>query len=173
MALIINQGKQDTSDDNKFEIMVSENEIAQITKIEMAQKLPNTISVTFKVISEGQYKGRLFWDRVTYDPKSEFSWKYRSLRKAAGCPYVEGESAKIDIEALLLNKAVTVKLGLRKGNDGNDYQAVTYKVATTKATAIAEPAEEVETLETESVETPDLVEDELPVTDTDNVEVEW
>lgn len=168
MSLIINQGKQDTSDDNKFEIMVSENEIAQITKIEMAQKLPNTISVTFKVISEGQYKGRLFWDRVTFDPKSEFSWKYRSIRKAAGCPYAEGESAKIDIEALLLNKAVTVKLGLRKGNDGNDYQAVTYKVAATKAAAVAEPIEE-----TESVETPDLVEDELPVTDTDNVEVEW
>ena len=35
MSLIINQGKQDTSSDNNFEVMVSANEIAQITKMEM------------------------------------------------------------------------------------------------------------------------------------------
>ena len=170
MSLIINQGKQDISEDNKFEIMVSENEVAQITKIEMAEKLPNTLSITFKVISEGKNKGRLFWDRVTFDPTSTFSWKYRNLRKAAGVPYVEGENAKVDIEALLLNKAVNVKLGIRKGTDGNDYQAVTYKVASTKATAIAEPVEETEA---EPVETPDLAEDDLSVIETEDTNVEW
>ena len=172
MSLIINQGKQDTSEDNKFEIMISENEVAQITKIEMAEKLPNTLSVTFKVISEGKNKGRLFWDRVTFDPKSPFSWKYRSLRKAAGVPYVESESAKLDIEALLLNKAVNVKLGLRKGTDGNDYQSVTYKTPSAKPTlAVAEEVTEEETVE--SVETPDLAEDDLSVIDTDDTSVEW
>ena len=169
MSLIINQGKQDTSEDNKFEIMISENEVAQITKIEMADKLPNTLSITFKVISEGKNKGRLFWDRVTFDPKSPFSWKYRSLRKAAGVPYVESESAKLDIEALLLNKAVNVKLGLRKGTDGNDYQSVTYKTPSAKPTVAKEVTEET----VESVETPDLAEDDLSVIDTDDTSVEW
>ena len=64
-----------------------------------------------------------------YHPAGKFSWKYRNLRKAAGVPYTDGESPKIDIEALLLNKAVTVELMVRKGNDGNDYQGVKYKVS--------------------------------------------
>ena len=132
MSLIINQGKQDTSGDTNFEVMVSANEIAQITKMEMDKDWENTLNITFKVISEGKYKGRLFWDRVSFDPKGQFSWKYRNLRKAAGVPYSESESPKIDIEALLLNKAVTVELMVRKGNDGNDYQGVKYKVSNVK-----------------------------------------
>jgi hypothetical protein len=133
MSLIINQGKQDTSGDTNFEVMVSANEKAQITKMEMDKDWENTLNITFKVISEGKYKGRLFWDRVSFDPKGQFSWKYRNLRKAAGVPYSESESPKIDIEALLLNKAVTVELMVRKGNDGNDYQGVKYKVSNVKA----------------------------------------
>lgn len=146
MSLIINQGKQDTSSDNNFEVMVSANEVAQITKMELDKDWPDTLNITFKVISEGKYKGRLFWDRISFDPKGQFSWKYRNLRKAAGVPYTESENAKIDIEALLLNKAVTVELMVRKGNDGNDYQGIKYKPGNTKpveTTVDETPAEEV------------------------------
>ena len=146
MSLIINQGKQDTSSDNNFEVMISANEVAQITKMELDKDWPDTLNITFKVISEGKYKGRLFWDRISFDPKGQFSWKYRNLRKAAGVPYTESENAKIDIEALLLNKAVTVELMVRKGNDGNDYQGIKYKPGNAKPveTPVDEtPAEEV------------------------------
>ena len=122
MSLFINQGKQDTSNDRTYEVMVSSNEVAQIIKMEMDKNWPDTLNITFKIISEGKYKGRQFWDRISFDPKGQFSWKYRNLRKSAGVPYSESENAKIDIEALLLNKAVTVELLVRKGNDGNDYQ---------------------------------------------------
>ena len=133
MSLIINQGKQDTSGDTNFEVMISTNEIAQITKMELDKDWENTLNITFKIISDGKYKGRLFWDRISFDPSGKFSWKYRNLRKAAGVPYTDGESPKIDIEALLLNKAVSVELTVRKGNDGNDYQGVKYKVNTNVA----------------------------------------
>ena len=170
MSLIINQGKQDTSNDNNFEIMLSANELAQIIKIELDKDWPDTLSITYKVISEGKYKGRQFWDRVSFDPKGQFSWKYRNLRKAAGVPYTEGESPKIDIEALLLNKAVKVELTSRKGNDGNDYQAVKYKATdTTKKSAensvepAVVPAEEEE-----------IKEEELPFIDPEtDTDVEW
>lgn len=167
MSLIINQGKQDTSDDKNFEVMVSTNEIAQITEMKLDENWDNTLNITFKVISEGKYKNRLFWDRVSFDAKSPFSWKYRNLRKSAGVPYTDGESPKIDIESLLLNKAVTVELMVRKGNDGNDYQGVKYKVGNTKASeAKAEPAKEETEIDPE----------DLPFNDTDlptDTEVEW
>ena len=141
MSLIINQGKQDTSGDTNFEVMVSANEIAQITKLELDKEWENTLNITFKVIGNSTYKGRLFWDRVSFDPAGKFSWKYRNLRKAAGVPYTDGESPKIDIEALLLNKAVTVELMVRKGNDGNDYQGVKYKASSTKAAPAPAPVQ--------------------------------
>ena len=131
MSLIINQGVQNTSDDKNFEVMVSDNEIAQITKLELDKDWENTLNITFKIIGDSKFKGRLFWDRVSFDPSGKFSWKYRNLRKAAGVPYTEGENPKIDIEALLLNKAVTVELMVRKGNDGNDYQGIKYKISNT------------------------------------------
>jgi hypothetical protein len=131
MSLIINQGVQNTSDDKNFEVMISDNEIAQITKLELDKDWENTLNITFKIIGDSKFKGRLFWDRVSFDPSGKFSWKYRNLRKAAGVPYTEGESPKIDIEALLLNKAVTVELMVRKGNDGNDYQGIKYKISNT------------------------------------------
>ena len=53
MSLIINQGKQDTSGDANFEVMVSANEIAQITKMELDQDWENPLNITLKVISEG------------------------------------------------------------------------------------------------------------------------
>ena len=153
MSLFINQGKQDTSNDRTYEVMVSSNEVAQIIKMEMDKNWPDTLNITFKIISEGKYKGRQFWDRISFDPKGQFSWKYRNLRKSAGVPYSESENAKIDIEALLLNKAVTVELLVRKGNDGNDYQSVKYKTSTETAAAQT-PVAPVET--TEEVEEPTI-----------------
>lgn len=152
MSLIINQGTQDTSGDTNFEVMVSQNEIAQITKIELDKDWDNTLNITFKIISEGKFKGRLFWDRISFDPAGKFSWKYRNLRKAAGVPYVSGESPRIDIEALLLNKAVTVELTVRKGNDGNDYQGVKYKTNNVAAPSVSTSAPT-------HVQTPSVVEE--------------
>ena len=143
MSLIINQGNQPLDEDRTYEVMISPNEIAQITKIEMDKNWDNTLNITFKVISEGNFKGRLFWDRVSFDPKSEYSWKYRNLRKSAGVPYTQEESDKIDIEGILLNKAVTVELTSRKGNDGNEYQSVKYKTSNATAQAPVENTEEL------------------------------
>jgi hypothetical protein len=140
MALIINQGKQDTTQDNKFNPITEKNVLAQITEIKLATTQTNTLEVTMRLLN-GANKGRFVFDRVSYDPTSDFSWKYRALRKAAGCPYNENESAQIDIEKILLNKAVTVDLGIRKGKnkDGveQEYQNITYKVIKQPAQANA------------------------------------
>lgn len=154
MPLIINQGKQDTTQDNKFNPITEKNVLAQITEIKLATTQTNTLEITMRLLN-GANKGRFIFDRVNYDPKSDFSWKYRAVRKAAGCPYNENESAQIDIEKLLLNKAVTVDLGVRKGKnqagEEQEYQNITYKVikqpASTPATtptptAPATPAQE-------------------------------
>ena len=163
MGLIINQGKQDTSKDNNFDVIISKDELVQITKLEMDPDWENTLKVTLKVIGQdSKYKNRLVWDRVSFS--GEFSWKYRNLRKAAGVPYVESESPNVDIEALLLNKAVKVELTARKGNDGNDYQSIKYKTNTqTTSTPV------------EVVATPVLDEDDLPFDTTPNTEdnIEW
>lgn len=153
MSLIINQGKQDTTQDNKFNPITEKNVLAQITEIKLATTQVNTLEITMRLLN-GANKGRFIFDRVNYDPKSDFSWKYRAVRKAAGCPYNENESAQIDIEKLLLNKAVTVDLGVRKGKnqagEEQEYQNITYKVIKTPApapnqtptTAPATPAQE-------------------------------
>lgn len=131
MPLIINQGKQDTTQDNKFNPIVEKDVTAQITELKLATTQTNTIEVTMRLLS-GANKGRFVFDRINYDPTSDFSWKYRALRKAAGVPYKDNEPAQIDIEGLLLNKAINVDLGIRKGKnkDGQEqqYQSVTYKV---------------------------------------------
>ena len=143
MSLIINQGKQDTTQDNKFNPITEKNVLAQITEIKLATSQTNTLEITMRLLN-GANKGRFVFDRVSYDPTSDFSWKYRAIRKAAGCPYSENESAQIDIEKLLLNKAVTVDLGVRKGKnkDGveQEYQNITYKVVKQATTAQAPAA---------------------------------
>lgn len=140
MSLIINQGKQDTTQDNKFDPITEKNVLAQITEIKLATSQTNTLEITMRLLN-GAHKGRFIFDRVNYDPTSNFSWKYRSLRKAAGVPYNENESAQIDIEKLLLNKAVTVDLGVRKGKntagEEQDYQNISYKVVKQPAVAPA------------------------------------
>lgn len=141
MGLIINQGTQDTTQDNKFNPIVAPDVLLQITELKLAQTQASTLEVTFRIL-DGQYKNRFVFDRISFDPKSPFSWKYRQLRKCAGVPYQEGEPTNIDIEALLLNKAVKADLGTRKGTNKNgeeeEYQNIKYKVLNT-ATAPQQP----------------------------------
>lgn len=131
MALIITQGKQDTTQDNKFNPITAQDVLLEITEIKLAKTQVNTLEVTLRIL-EGTYKNRFVFDRVTFDPTSQMSWKYRQLRKVAGVPYQENEPASIDIEALLLHKAVKADLGVRKGKnkDGEEqeYQDIKYKV---------------------------------------------
>ena len=160
MGILINQGVQDTTQDNKFQPIVEKNVLAQITEIKLAdsKKMPNTLEITFRIL-QGAHKSRFFWDRVTFDPKSNFSWKYRSLRKAAGVPYSETEPKTIDIEALLLNKAILVDLGIRlgKNKDGEEtaYQNVIYRVTKTN--------DQIEKVDVKVVEDFEKVLDEEPV----------
>ena len=132
MSLIIRQGKQDTSKDGIFEPIVEKDVIMAIVGLKLCDpaKFPDTLEVEFKIIASENNLGRKVWDRVNFSPTSDFSWKYRSLRKAAGCPYSEDESEAVDIEGLLLNRAVGADLGVREGTkDGvtKKYQSITYK----------------------------------------------
>ena len=139
MPLIIPQGKQDTTQDNKFNPIVAQDVMLEITDLKLAKTQANTLEVTLRVL-DGQYKNRFVFDRVTFDPNSPMSWKYRALRKCAGVPYKEGEPTSIDIEALLLHKAVKADLGVRKGKnkDGEEteYQDIKYKVINVQPTPI-------------------------------------
>lgn len=167
MGLIINQGKQDTSKDNMFEIIVSKEELCQIVKLEMDPDWENTLKITLKIIGESQHKNRLVWDRVSFS--GEYAWKYRNLRKAAGVPYTESESPNVDIEALLLNKAVKAELSARKGNDGNDYQSIKYKVSAKNEAAPVASAQVAPTYTVAAEADPF---DSAPVT-TEDIETPW
>lgn len=151
MSLIINQGKQDTSNDSKdFPIIVENDVTLQITAITLSKFKSNALNVEFKILS-GTNKNRIIFDTVEYDPKSQFSWKYRSLRNCAGVPYKDGEPANIDIEALLVNKVIKADLSARAGKDsaGNvkDYQNIKYKKYTqpVASTATAAPVKQAVT----------------------------
>lgn len=132
MPLIINQGKQDVSKDvGKFPPIVGKNILVTITQIKLADNIPNTLYIKMQVL-EGEFKNRYVDDKVTFDPQSPLSWKYRNVRRAVGVPYSEGEPTNIDIEAILLNKALRVDLGIKEGvdkktNEARQYQTINYK----------------------------------------------
>jgi hypothetical protein len=132
MPLIINQGKQDTSKDvNKFTPITARNVLVSIVQLKLADNIPDTLYVKMQVM-DGEYKNRYIDDKVTFDPQSPLSWKYRNLRKAVGVPYTDGESTNIDIEGVLLNKALRVDLGVKNGidkktNENRQYQTINYK----------------------------------------------
>lgn len=142
MPLIIPQGKQDTTQDNKFNPIVAQDVMLEITDLKLAKSQANTLEVTLRIL-DGQHKNRFIFDRVTFDANSSMSWKYRQLRKCAGVPYQDNEPTSIDIEALLLHKAVKADLGIRKGKnkDGEetDYQDIKYKVVNVKPTPMPQP----------------------------------
>ena len=139
MALVINQGKHDTTQDSRFEPIVENNVLMQVKKITLSDRLPNSLDISFQILN-GKHKNRFIFDTVTFDPDSLWAWKYRALRKSAGVPYNKGESTKIDIETLLMNKAVTADLSVRKSNkpdDDREFQNVTYKVASATKSAVS------------------------------------
>lgn len=160
MPLIINQGIQDITKDTRFDPIVEPNVMMAIKKITLSERFPMSIDITFQILG-GKNKNRFIFDTVTYDPDSPFSWKYRSLRASAGAPYQKGESPKIDIEALLLNKAVLCDLSIRKSKkDGEDreFQNITFKVA--KAVPKMEQDSDVE--EFDDIDEADGVEESKP-----------
>ena len=57
MSLIINQGKQDTTQDNKFNPITEKNVLAQITEIKLATSQTNTLEITMRLLN-GANKGR-------------------------------------------------------------------------------------------------------------------
>ena len=132
MPLIINQGKQDTSKDtSKFPPIVARNVLVSIVQLKLAENISNTLYVKMQVM-DGEYKNRYVDDKITFDPSSALSWKYRNVRKAVGVPYVENENPNIDIEGILLNKALRVDLGIKEGtdkktNEPRTYQTINYK----------------------------------------------
>jgi len=127
MSLLINQGQQDTSKDN-YSPIVEKDVLAEIVEIKLAPKDVTKLEITFKILT-GTHKDEKFWDRIGYTATDDFSWKYRQLRKAAGCPYVQGENPNIDIEAMLLHKAVVVDLSeqVDKTDATKKYQRTNYK----------------------------------------------
>lgn len=170
MGVIINQGTHDTTQDSKFEPITEKNVLMQVKKITLSERLKNSIDITFQILN-GKHKNRFIFDTVTFDPDSIWAWKYRALRKSAGVPYNKGESQKIDIEALLLNKAVTVDLSVRKStkaDDDREFQNVTYKVASSTKAVVSntktQPAEE-EAIDLDDLEGMDDVEDVVEETE--------
>lgn len=131
MPLIIKQGKQDTSNDVKvYEPVEQRNAMVQIVEIKLADNIPDTLILNMQVL-DGANKNRYVTDRITFDPQSPLSWKYRNVRRAVGVPYVETEPTSIDVEGIFLNKAMRVDLGKKEGVDrmGNPkiYQTINYK----------------------------------------------
>lgn len=149
-GLIIKQGKQDTSDDGKFAVIIKKGVFAKISKLSMHDSWDDTLVVEMDILDE-DLKGRKVFDNVSFT--GEYSWKYRALRRAVGVPYSEDEGVSIDIEKLLLNKKVKLNLSERKADDGNEYQKIAYVAKPTaheevtvapkkSATKIAEDIEE-------------------------------
>lgn len=148
MPLIINQGKQDVSKDLvKYDPITAKNVLVSVISIKLADNIPNTIYLKMQVM-EGEFKKRIIDDKVSFDPTSPLSWRYRAARKAVGVPYSETEPMNIDIEAVFLNKALRVDLAPRVGKDkeGNEktFQSVNYKplqmtVATSNAITNTKP----------------------------------
>lgn len=129
MALLINQGKQDTSRDNNFDPIIDENVVVVIDKLELNMNLPGNLNVYLHLMT-GKYKGRHIKDLVPYEASNEFSWKYRALRNCAGEPYKKDEPATIDIEALLKGKLLSANFNTFDKKDGTKGQNIQYKKVT-------------------------------------------
>jgi hypothetical protein len=179
MALLITQGIHDTTQDNKFKPIVANDVLLEITELKLVPSQVNTLEVTFRIL-DGQYKNRFVSDRITFDATSTFAWKYRQLRECAGVPYDKNEPVTIDIEALLLHKAVKADLSIRKGKNSNqeeqDYQNFRYKVAVVKPVAPVKQEEQktdvtpTPTPKQETIITPTIsTKDNITITD----EIEW
>lgn len=171
MGLIINQGKHDTSQDNKFAPIEDKNVLATITKVGLNKFSADTLDITMQILN-GTHKNRIIVDRVCFDAKSDFSWKYRAMRKSANVPYKEDESTTIDIEALLVGRVVTLDLGITeqvdKTGEKKQYQKVTYKKTELSTDKPADSYEYTEdTTSTHIVDTAEVTEDFISESDWD------
>lgn len=188
MSLLINQGKQDASNDNNFEPIEDKDVIISIEKIELNKFLPGNLSVTLRLMS-GKYAKRKIVDLVPYEASNQFSWKYRALRKCAGCPYDENEPAQIDIELLLKDKVLMADFGINHSDEKNkDYQTVTYKVLSKERfnevfphddtieefPDVVQNSEDAEELPTEEVDTATDTEENSTLAESfDNDDADW
>lgn len=159
--LIINQGVQDTSSDGKFDVIKEKGVFGKIVSVKLHEDFENTLNIEIDIIDNPSYAGKKVWDNVTFDPTSEYAWKYRALRKCIGKPYTSTESPQIDIEKLLLGKKVKMNLDVRLGKDGNEYQKITYVAKKIEATE-DDKAEIAEAKAVEPVEDTSEIEQDLP-----------
>lgn len=127
MGLIIEQGKQIIQEvresQQSFEIIEAEQTQGVIEEITAHKFLADNLSVKVRIIGE-PFKNRVIYGDANYNPTSKLNFTYQNLRISAGYPYEQGENPKLDIEKLLLNKIVTMKLFIRTGKDGKEYQGV-------------------------------------------------
>jgi hypothetical protein len=143
MPLQIRQGVQPT-----FDILIDENVVMKIIKLELNPKNQGSIIVSFQIMT-GKYKGEILKDYVDYDPTSKLAWRYQNLRKAAGVPYTKDEPESIDIERLLLNQAVSANLSRREYKD--------------KTTGVDKAAQQIDYLEESNITEEELetIQDEI------------
>jgi hypothetical protein len=85
--------------------------------------LADNLSIKVRIIQE-PYNNRVLYGDANYNPTSKLNFTYQNLRISAGFPYEPGENPKLDVEKLLMNKVVTMKLFIRDGKDGKQYQGV-------------------------------------------------
>lgn len=125
MALLINQGKQDTSADKQFEPFEEKDVVVAVEKIELNTYLSGNIDVTLRLMS-GAHKNWTRRDTISYEATSPFSWKYRAFRECCNVPYKEDEPAQIDIEALVKDKMLIADFTISE-KDGKKNQRVSYR----------------------------------------------
>lgn len=129
MGLIIDQGKQviqqikETNNQKSYDLIEAEQIQGVIEEITQHKFLQDNLSVKVRII-EDPFKNRVVYGDANYNPTSNLNFTYQNLRTSAGYPYEAGENPKLDIEKLLLNKVVTMKLFIRTGKDGKEYQGV-------------------------------------------------
>ena len=129
MGLIINQGMHDPEKVQDYSVIESEKELGQIIEVKPNDYIDNALSVTYKIIGDSsKYSGRLVFDTINYDPSHQMSFRYLQLREYAGVPYTKGEPADIDIEQMLMDRVVVLKLGKRPKKDapGEFWQTVRF-----------------------------------------------
>jgi hypothetical protein len=127
MGLIINQGKQivqEIKEQRKpLEFIEAEQVQGVIEEITPHNFLEDNISVKVRIIDE-PFKNRVVFGDANFNPTSKLNFTYQNLRTSAGYPYKPGENPELDIEKLLLNKVVTMKLFIRQAKNGKEYQGV-------------------------------------------------
>lgn len=126
MGLLIKQGKHKEDKPIKMDYA-----LAQITALRQAKDkdgMPKEgyMQVGLVLLTQGAYQGKKISDRMPYVDDEPTSFKYKAIRRSAKVPYDKNEPDTIDIEALLLNKAVGVKLTIYEAEDGREFQNVAY-----------------------------------------------